>query len=209
MERSCAMSMDKPPERCWRKPAGWSRSSRRSPAGTSVWRPCAKDCTKPTASAWCGYTARAAILNGWIFTTSCAAKGELTVRQYIAYFLNPPELTPADIEKVEQARRTYRDDWIAAGAVKTMLDGVVEAHTAAMLAPYSDDPTKSGKLFWDSAKYQQAIAELDRRGFQIFTHAIGDRAVRLALDAYEQAQTKNRTKDARPRVEHIETITAE
>ena len=136
-------------------------------------------------------------------------KGELTVRQYIAYFLNPPELTPADIEKVEQARRTYRDDWIAAGAVKTMLDGVVEAHTAAMLAPYSDDPTKSGKLFWDSAKYQQAIAELDRRGFQIFTHAIGDRAVRLALDAYEQAQTKNHTSDARPRVEHIETITAE
>ena len=136
-------------------------------------------------------------------------KGELTVRQYIAYFLNPPELTPADIEKVEQAHRTYRDDWIAAGAVKTMLDGVVEAHTAAMLAPYSDDPTKSGKLFWDSAKYQQAIAELDRRGFQIFTHAIGDRAVRLALDAYEQAQTKNHTSDARPRVEHIETITAE
>src|ERR1039458_607087 len=136
-------------------------------------------------------------------------KGELTVRQYIAYFLNPPELTPADIEKVEQARRTYRDDWIAAGAVKTMLDGVVEAHTAAMLAPYSDDLTKSGKLFWDSAKYQQAIAELDRRGFQIFTHAIGDRAVRLALDAYEQAQTKNHTSDARPRVEHIETITAE
>ena len=136
-------------------------------------------------------------------------KGELTVRQYIAFFLNPPELTPAAIEQVEQARRTYRDDWIAAGAVKTMLDGVVEAHTAAMLAPYSDDPTKSGKLFWDPAKYQQAIAELDRRGFQIFTHAIGDRAVHLALDAYEQAQTKNHTKDARPRVEHIETITAE
>ena len=134
--------------------------------------------------------------------------GELTVRQYIAYRLNPPELTPAAIEKAEQARRTYRDDWIAAGAVKTMLDGVVEAHTAAMLTPYSDDPTTSGKLFWDPAKYQQAIAELDRRGFQIFTHAIGDRAVRLALDAYEQAQTKNGTKDARPRVEHIETITA-
>ena len=136
-------------------------------------------------------------------------KGELTVRQYIAYFLNPPELTPADIEKAEQARRTYGDDWIAAGAVKTMLDGVVEAHTAAMLAPYSDDPTKSGALFWDPPKYKEAIAELDRRGFQIFTHAIGDRAVRLALDAYEEARTKNHTNDARPRVEHIETITAE
>jgi predicted amidohydrolase YtcJ len=134
--------------------------------------------------------------------------GVLTVRQYIAYRLNPPELTPAAIEKAEQARRTYRDDWIAAGAVKTMLDGVVEAHTAAMLTPYSDDPTTSGKLFWDPAKYKEAIVELDRRGFQIFTHAIGDRAVRLALDAYERAQTKNGTKDARPRVEHIETTTA-
>ena len=135
-------------------------------------------------------------------------KGDLTVRQYIAYFLNPPELTAADIEKVEQARHAYADDWIAVGAVKTMLDGVVEAHTAAMLTPYSDDPTKSGALFWEPAKYKQAIAELDRRGFQIFTHAIGDRAVRLALDAYEGAQTANHTADARPRVEHIETITA-
>jgi hypothetical protein len=135
-------------------------------------------------------------------------KGELTVRQYIAYFLNPPELTQADIEKAEEARQTYRDNWISGGAVKTMLDGVVEAHTAAMLTPYTDEPSKSGKLFWDPAKYKQAIAELDRRGFQIFTHAIGDRAVRLALDAYEEAQTKNGTQDARPRVEHIETITA-
>ncbi len=135
-------------------------------------------------------------------------KGDLTVRQYIAYFLNPPELTAADIEKVEQARHAYADDWIAVGAVKTMLDGVVEAHTAAMLTPYSDDPTKSGALFWEPAKYKQAIAELDRRGFQLFTHAIGDRAVRLALDAYEGAQTANHTADARPRVEHIETITA-
>ncbi len=136
-------------------------------------------------------------------------KGDLTVRMYIAYFLNPPELTPADIEKAEQARRTYRDDWVSTGAVKTMLDGVVEVHTAAMLTPYSDDPTKSGALFWDPTKYKAAVAELDRRGFQIFTHAIGDRAVRLALDAYEEAGARNGTKDARPRVEHIETVTAE
>ena len=134
--------------------------------------------------------------------------GDLTVRQYISYFLDPPELTPAAIEKMEEARRTYKDDWISCGAVKTMLDGVVEAHTAAMLTPYSDDPTQSGKLFWDPAKYKQAIAELDRRGFQIFTHAIGDRAVRLALDAFEAAQSQNHTTDARPRVEHIETVTA-
>src|SRR3989441_1783396 len=135
--------------------------------------------------------------------------GELTVRFYIAYFLDPPQLTPDAIEKIEQARRTYRDEWISGGVVKTMLDGVIEAHTAAMLAPYSDDPTQIGKLFWEPEKYKQTIKELDHRGLQIFTHAIGDRAVRLALDAYEEAKESNQTHDARPRIEHIETISAQ
>jgi predicted amidohydrolase YtcJ len=133
-------------------------------------------------------------------------KHELSLRFYIAYFLDPPELRATDIEKIEQARRTYRDDWISGGVVKTMLDGVIEAHTAGMLAPYSDDPTQSGKLFWEPEKYEQAVTELDRRGLQIFTHAIGDRSVRLALDAYQQAAETNHTHDARPRIEHIETI---
>src|SRR2546422_10257234 len=96
----------------------------------------------------------------------------------------------------------------SAGAVKTMLDGVVESHTAAMLAPYADDPSVSGKMFWEADKYKQSVAELNRRGFQIFTHAIGDAAVRLALDAYEQAPQANRGRDARPRTEHIETISS-
>jgi predicted amidohydrolase YtcJ len=136
-------------------------------------------------------------------------KGEMTLRFYVAYFLDPPELTPSSLEKIEQARRTYDDDWISGGVVKTMLDGVVEAHTAAMLTPYSDDPSQSGKLFWEPEKYKQAITELDRRGLQIFTHAIGTKAVRLALDAYQNAAATNRTTDARPRIEHIETITPE
>ena len=135
--------------------------------------------------------------------------GELTVRQYIAYFLDPPELTPEAIEKMEAARKKYNDAWISGGAVKTMLDGVIEAHTAAVLGNYADDTTQSGKLFWDPDKYQQAITEIDKRGFQIFTHAIGDRAVRLAFDAYENAQKTNHTSDDRPRIEHIETITAQ
>lgn len=136
-------------------------------------------------------------------------KDELSVRFYVAFFLDPPELTDDAINRIETARRTYKDDWISAGAVKTMLDGVVEAHTAAMLTPYSDDPTQTGKLFWEPAKYKQVIKELDHRGLQIFTHAIGDRAVRLSLDAYEEAKETNHTNDARPRIEHIETISAQ
>jgi len=136
-------------------------------------------------------------------------QGELTLRFYIAYFLDPPGLTPDINKKIEDARRTYRDDWISGGVVKTMLDGVVEAHTAAMLAPYTDDPSQSGKLFWDPGQYKATVADLDARGLQIFTHAIGDKAVRLALDAYQNAEQLNKTKDARPRIEHIETINAE
>jgi predicted amidohydrolase YtcJ len=135
--------------------------------------------------------------------------GELTLRFYIAYFLNPPGLTPAINKQIEDARRLYNDNLISGGVVKTMLDGVVEAHTAAMLAPYSDDPSQSGKLFWDPDQYKATVAALDSRGLQIFTHAIGDRAVRLALDAYQNAAEVNHTQDARPRIEHIETISAQ
>ena len=115
-------------------------------------------------------------------------RGELTLRFYVAYFLDPPAPDAEDqLRSIESARQQYHDDWISGGVVKTMLDGVIEAHTAAMLAPYSDDPSQSGKLFWDPDKYKATIAELDARGMQIFTHAIGDKAVRLALDAYQNA----------------------
>ncbi|HMI50885.1 MAG TPA: amidohydrolase [Candidatus Saccharimonadales bacterium] len=132
----------------------------------------------------------------------------LTVRMYIAYFLNPPELRPQDIDAIEDARKKYTGDWLAAGAVKMMLDGVVESHTAALLEPYADDPSTKGKLFWNPDTYKAAVAELDKRGFQLFTHAIGDYGVRTALNAYENAENVNHTSDRRPRIEHIETITA-
>ena len=135
-------------------------------------------------------------------------RGQLTLRFYVSDIVRPPELTAEEISKLEQARDKYHDKWIAGGAVKFFLDGVVESHTAAMLQPYADDPSQSGKLFWDPDKYKQAVAELNGRGFQVFTHAIGDRAVRLALDSYAAAYRANKGKDLRDRVEHIETISA-
>jgi predicted amidohydrolase YtcJ len=135
-------------------------------------------------------------------------RGDLSVRMYIAYFLNPPLLRPQDLEAIESARKKFHDEWIDAGAVKFMVDGVVESHTAAMLEPYSDDPALEGKPFWESTNYNAAVAELDKRGLQLFTHAIGDRGVRMALDAYENAELHNHKRDRRPRIEHIETIAA-
>ncbi len=135
-------------------------------------------------------------------------RGELTLRFYISYFLDPPELRPQDLAAIEDARKKYTGDLLSAGAVKMMLDGVVESHTAALLDPYTDDPSTKGKLFWDPAKYKAAVAELDRRGLQLFTHAIGDYAIRTALDAYENAERVNHTSGRRPRIEHIESVSA-
>jgi predicted amidohydrolase YtcJ len=135
-------------------------------------------------------------------------QGHLTLRMYIAYFLNPPELRLKDLAAIEDARKKYTGDWLSGGVVKMMIDGVVESHTAAMLEPYTDDRSTKGKLFWEPDKYKAAVAELDKRGLQLFTHAIGDYAVRTALDAYENAENMNHTRDRRPRIEHIETVTA-
>src|SRR5713101_4176335 len=135
-------------------------------------------------------------------------EGQQTLRFYIAYFLNPPNLRPQDLDAIEASRKKFHDEWIDTNAVKMMVDGVVESHTAAMLEPYSDDPSTKGRLFWDPAKYTAAVAELDKRGLQLFTHAIGDYGVRTALDAYQRAEEVNQTRDRRPRIEHIETITA-
>src|SRR5262249_14297737 len=107
-------------------------------------------------------------------------QNQLTVRMVVAYSLEPPKLTREGLNTIEDARHCYSDDWLATGAVKLMLDGVVESHTAAMIDPYADDPSQHGKLFWEPENYKEAVIELDRLGFQLFTHAIGERAVRLA-----------------------------
>jgi predicted amidohydrolase YtcJ len=131
---------------------------------------------------------------------------QLWLRFSVAYLLQPPELRPEDLKAIEDAHKQFHDDWLDVNAVKLLLDGVIESHTAAMLQPYTDDPSKKGSLFWDPEKYKAAVIELDKHGFQIYTHAIGDYAVRTALDGYEFAHKKNKSKDRRDRVEHVETI---
>src|SRR5271154_5109714 len=76
---------------------------------------------------------------------------QLTVRFYVAYFQDPPELRAVDLAAIEQAHKKYHDEWIDVGAVKMMMDGVVESHTAAFLEPYTDDPSTKGKPFWETA----------------------------------------------------------
>jgi predicted amidohydrolase YtcJ len=97
-------------------------------------------------------------------------------------------------------------EWLDAGVLKAYADGVIEARTAAMLAPYVDDES-SGNPEWDPDALDAFTAEADRRGWQLEIHAIGDAGIRMALDAYERAAAANPSRDRRHRIEHIETVT--
>jgi predicted amidohydrolase YtcJ len=135
-----------------------------------------------------------------------AKAGKLTVRTAIAPSVGP--LTdPATLRDWAAKRAEFPGPGLRVAAIKLMLDGVIESHTAAMLEPYSNKPGETGKAAWTQERFNATVALADQLGLQILTHAIGDRAVRMALDGYEHARKVNGVKDSRFRIEHIETIT--
>jgi predicted amidohydrolase YtcJ len=99
---------------------------------------------------------------------------------------------------------------LRAGSVKIMGDGVIEDFTAAMLEPYLDaDGAATGNRgisFVEAEALRRAVVRLDAEGFQVHVHAIGDRAVRDALDAFEAARAANGPRDARHHIAHIQVV---
>ncbi len=99
------------------------------------------------------------------------------------------------------------------GSTKIMVDGVAENHTAAMLTPYRDahghDTHNHGLSFIDPARLREYVTALDAAGQQVHMHALGDRAVREALDALEAAQATNGATDGRHHLAHLQIVAAE
>lgn len=89
---------------------------------------------------------------------------------------------------------------------KQFIDGVITARTAYLLEPYADQPNTRGESSFPPETIKKWVADADKDGFSIRFHAIGDGAVRLALDSYEEAQKTNGKRDSRHSVEHIEVI---
>ncbi len=134
--------------------------------------------------------------------------GELTLRSSTAFSAGK-NTSESDIQEFIQIKRsTEKNTLLKAVSIKFMLDGVIESHTAPMLEPYSDADADGKNANSDFAlpleKYRSLLTRFDKEGFQIYTHAIGDRSVREALNAYEYAQKINGTRGRRHRIEHIE-----
>ncbi len=133
-------------------------------------------------------------------------RDELTLRVYQALTVEP-DATDEDLDALDAVRRKYADDpLLKTGAVKIVADGVVETRTAAMLEPYTGHGEEHGSLTTTVEQLGRLVSELDRRGWQVMTHAIGDLAIRATLDAYERAAAENPEppRGRRHRIEHIE-----
>jgi len=114
------------------------------------------------------------------------------------------------VEGLVERRKVLRRDRFVPGAVKVMQDGVAENYTAGMSAPYLDGcgcvTDNRGLSFVEPGLLREAVVRLDAEGFQVHFHAIGDRAVREALDAVEQARTTNGADDLRHHIAHIQLV---
>jgi predicted amidohydrolase YtcJ len=122
------------------------------------------------------------------------------------------------VEELKKMRDSHpqSDLMLHTGMLKGFMDGSVGGHTAALLEPYADDPKNSGLPQYDAATLNEMAKERVLAGFQLGFHAIGDKGVQMALDAFAEAEKAAREQkvkapnggnDFRLRVEHAQVTT--
>jgi len=150
---------------------------------------------------------------------TAAREGRLHVRANIALRAEPGEWPAQRAAFVEARRRAEaarepdgsdRSAGVSVRTVKLFADGIVEAGTAALLAPYddlpADHPHTCGLPVWEPAELAAAAAAFDADGFQLHVHAIGDAGLRAALDAFAHVADVNGPRDRRPVVAHTQLV---
>src|SRR5581483_8221909 len=123
----------------------------------------------------------------------------------------------ASLDELDAKRKQHpSDNMLHTGMLKGFMDGSLGSHTAALLEPYADDPKNSGLPRYEAAKLDEMAKQRVLAGYQLGFHAIGDRGVQMALDAYAGAEREARDKgahaanggtDFRLRIEHAQVTT--
>jgi predicted amidohydrolase YtcJ len=127
-----------------------------------------------------------------------AAKNELPVRIYSMVWM-PSEFGENYLKTGPQHYGPY----LEVRSLKLVLDGALGSRGAALLEPYSDDPGNSGLLRWKEEEMLRVLQAAKAKGIQVGIHAIGDRANRMVLDAYQKVGVKG----LRWRIEHAQILT--
>jgi predicted amidohydrolase YtcJ len=114
------------------------------------------------------------------------------------------------VDELLAKRETFTVGRLRCDSVKLMLDGIAENFTAAMTEPYRDScggaTANRGLSFIDPEQLPRYVSRLDALGFQPHFHALGDQAVRNALDAVEAARRANGPSDTRPHLAHLQVV---
>jgi predicted amidohydrolase YtcJ len=131
--------------------------------------------------------------------------GDLTLRVIGHWHLRNTGDDAANLAQVEEAARrkaATTSEMVRVAGIKIVVDGTIDACTAAMVDPYTND-TNCDPI-WPVERLNPVVELADRLGLQVACHAIGDYAVRIAIDAIERAQQVNGTSGRRHRIEHLE-----
>ncbi len=115
------------------------------------------------------------------------------------------------VEHMEAARYLglrsgFGDEWIRLGGIKVFTDGSLGARTAALEEPYADDPKNRGVAIYNQQQLNEIVAEAHRSDFQIAAHAIGDRAIDMALHAFAKVNKSMPKENHRHRIEHASVL---
>ena len=137
---------------------------------------------------------------------SAVQRGDMTAR--VVTSLSPLDALAgnfgSDVYELLAEREQYRSEYVNVDSVKVYIDGVIETRTSFMLEPYEDG--SNFPPFYDDAELKELYQRLDAEGLQIHTHAIGDGAIRSALDAYESMIAENGPSDNRHQIVHLQLI---
>ncbi|WP_164234009.1 amidohydrolase [Microbacterium hydrocarbonoxydans] len=139
---------------------------------------------------------------------AAAERGLLPVRFNLALYADPRRF-PAQLPAMRDARRRVEElgsPMLTAHTVKFFADGVIESGTGALLEPYCSGMHDHGMSVWPGSALEDAVRAVDAAGFQVHIHAIGDAAVRQALDAIERAIEVNGPRDRRPVIAHAQLV---
>ena len=137
-----------------------------------------------------------------------ARRDALRIRFNLALYADPRHFD-AQIAGFSQAKRRVEQlgsPFLTAQTVKFFADGVVENETGALLAPYCSGLHSHGMTVWEGDALAEAARQVDDLGLQIHIHAIGDAAVRQALDAIEYVVDTNGERDRRPVIAHVQLV---
>lgn len=137
-------------------------------------------------------------------------EGKLTLRVAATSYVGGEMSSDEAVQRILGNHEKYNSDWVQFNTAKLFADGVTEASTALYLEPYGAGAGKghnhSGDTEWEVDEFNKMVATLDKAGVQVYTHAIGDAAVKMTLDAYEGAANVNGERDSRHTITHISSI---